>query len=199
MAAPPQRRLSVKERIAAVEQKAKASDKTLFLDQFNGNAAGADGAKGKTPPSLSKAAVASSSSSSPRRRVAKLLPAGIASVDCGRVEQAEKAHRVVKKQAGREIARINMLLEANREALQRDASPVLARNDLQQTRVDTLRAEQAEMRRDVRTQIERQLHSARERIAMLEEETQIITEALVEMNLEEGQEEEDEAATEVSG
>ena len=131
--------------------------------------------------------------------MAKLLPAGIASVDCGRVEQAEKAHRVVKKQAGREIARINMLLEANREALQRDASPVLARNDLQQTRVDTLRAEQAEMRRDVRTQIERQLHSARERIAMLEEETQIITEALVEMNLEEGQEEEDEAATEVSG
>ena len=39
MAAPPQRRLSVKERIAAVEQKAKASDKTLFLDQFGDPAA----------------------------------------------------------------------------------------------------------------------------------------------------------------
>ena len=174
MATPPQRRLSVKERIAAVEQKAQGSDEALFLDQF-GDAKGTN----KAHSSRKEAG----SSSSPRRRIAKLLPAGMVAVDCGKVEQAEKAHQVVKKQAGREIARINMLLEANREALQRDASPVLARNERQQGRVDALRAEQAEMRKDVRTQIERQLSSARERIASLEEETQIITEALVEMNL----------------
>ena len=74
-----------------------------------------------------------------------------------------------------------MLLEANREALQRNSSPVLDRSEQQQNRVDALRAEQAEMRRDVRMQIERQLNSARERIAILEEETHVISEALLDM------------------
>ena len=71
--------------------------------------------------------------------------------------------------------------EANREALQLNSSPVLDRSEQQQNRIDALRAEQAEMRRDVRMQIERQLNSARERIAILEEETHVISEALLDM------------------
>ena len=176
MAAAQQRRLSVKERIAAVERKAKKTNEAAFLQQFNADkddseATSASGVSRSSRPSIA----------SPRRRVAKLLPSSAIGVDCSKVEQAEKAHQVVKKQAAREIARINMLLEANREALQRNSSPVLDRSEQQQNRVDALRAEQAEMRRDVRMQIERQLNSARERIAILEEETHVISEALLDM------------------
>lgn len=177
MAALQERRLSVKERIAAVEQKARKSDEATFLQQFttDNNQGAATLSRSDTSRSFRPA------SASPRRRVAKMLPRSVLGVDCAKIEQSEKAHKVVKKQALREIARINLLLEANSEALQRNSSPVLERTEQQQKRVDDLRAEQMEMRRDVRMQIERQVNSARERIAILEEETQTISEALLEI------------------
>lgn len=185
----PARRQSVKERIAAVERRAKSSDQSMFLQQFNLD----EGGVGTTnKPKILQQRKSSKQNLSPRRRIAKYLPDSI-KVDCARVEQAEKAHAVVKRQAGKEIARINLLIDANREKLyrQQNLSPVLKRNEQEQSQLDALRAEQAHMHRDVCMQIERQLKSAKERIASLEEEDMIISGALAEMVASDGEEEEE--------
>ena len=107
----PQRRQSVKERIAAVELRAKNSDQNMFLQQFNQQ----DGGVGKAiKPRTQQQRKSSKQNLSPRRRIAKYLPDSL-KVDCSRIEQAEKAHTVVKNHASKEIARINLLIDANRE------------------------------------------------------------------------------------